>query len=116
MKGFFGKGGMVVAAGQYLGWYNNWLPGPRNGQPFIPRSGPYNNMDLDGSTRITREKTGRDFFPYPWITGTVSGFMPMQDNLSLSWAWGKNAFGPGVNTPVSRPFDAQFPSLPKVSG
>lgn len=95
----------------------NWLPWLRRGNPFIPRSGPWQPGDYDGGERITRERVAfNGVFPYPWMTGTVSGFMPMLDNYSMAWAYARPAFGPGVQTPIPVPFDQQFPQLTKVSG
>jgi hypothetical protein len=65
---------------------------------------PFESMfDLDGAERITRfgdnPSAGRAF-PYPYEIGAVSGFMPMLDQFSMQWAWGKTPSGPGVLTPI----------------
>lgn len=87
------------------------------GQQWLPRSGPWQPGDYDGGERITRPRVADNgIYPYPYIIGCVSGFMPMQDTLSEAWAWGKPGFGPGYQTPVSQPIQQQFPTLPKVTG
>lgn len=87
------------------------------GQPWVPREGPYQPGDYDGGERITRPRaTPNGRFPYPYIIGSVSGFMPMQDTLSESFAWAKNAFGPGISTPTPQPIQVTFPGLPKKTG
>jgi hypothetical protein len=42
--------------------------------------------------------------------------MPMLDQYSLAWAWGKNPSGPGVLTPIPLAWQASYPSLRKVTG
>lgn len=104
--------------------YENWIPftawitarfiGPR--KPTASFQSPF---DLDSGERITRQgpfPSNERPFPYPYMIGAVSNFMPMQDQYSLDWAWGKNPFGPGVNTPVSIPWAITYPTLAKVSG
>lgn len=93
----------------------NWLPWTAtviNRPTFVPRQGPYNAMDLDGSLRYTRP-AARGIIPWPYIVGCVAGFMPMQDAYSLSFMVGKNPFGPGVMTPTPNPGQAEFYNLPK---
>jgi hypothetical protein len=67
-------------------------------------------------TRMGPFPSGSRPFPYPYMVGAISGFMPMLDQYSMAWAWGKTPSGPGVLTPVPIPWDAQYPSLPKVTG
>lgn len=104
--------------------WENWLPftwtivsrfiKPR--PPTEPWQSPF---DVDGSERITREgsfPSSSRPFPYPYMIGAVSGNMPMLDQWSMAWAWGKTPSGPGVLTPTPVPWDASYPNLPKVTG
>jgi hypothetical protein len=105
--------------------YENWIPfttwltsrfiGPQ--QPANPWESP---VSFHGAgeviTRMGPYPSGERPFPYPYMIGAVSGFMPMLDQWSMAWAWGKTPSGPGVLTPVPIPWDAQYPQLPKVSG
>jgi hypothetical protein len=105
--------------------FENWLPftawltsrfiGPR--APAQPWQSP---VDLwpagEVITRAGPFPSGSRPFPYPYMIGSVSGFMPMLDQYSMAWAYGKTPSGPGVLTPVPIPWDAQYPNLPKVSG
>lgn len=87
------------------------------GQIWVPRSGPWQPGDLDGGERITRPRASPNgVFPYPYVIGCVSGFMGMQDELSEQYAWAKNPYGPGVQTPTPQPIQITFPGLPKVTG
>lgn len=104
--------------------YENWIPftawimsrfiGPR--APTAVWQSPF---DVDGSERITRFGSfpSQDRpFPYPYMVGAVSNFMPMLDQMSMQWAWGKTPSGPGVATPVPVPWQTTYPNLPKVTG
>jgi hypothetical protein len=97
--------------------YENWQPWNRQGQPWVPRVGPYNSMDLDGAERTVKTWSGnRGVFPYPYIVGNVSGFLPMLDVFSRAFAFGKPPSGPGSGgTPIPAPFDQQFWTMPKVT-
>jgi hypothetical protein len=104
--------------------YENWLPftafiasrflGPR--APTTDWDSPFDVSRGESAQRFGDNPSAGRAFPYPWMTGTVSGFMPMLDQYSAQWAWGKTPSGPGVLTPVPVPWDAQYPQLPKVSG
>jgi hypothetical protein len=105
--------------------FENWVPftawlmsrfiGPR--APAQPWESP---VDLwpagEVITRYGTFPSGSRPFPYPYMIGAVSGFMPMLDQYSMAMAWAKNPSGPGVLTPVPIPWDAQYPQLPKVTG
>lgn len=81
---------------------------------------PFESLfDLDAGERETRQgpfPLPDRPFPYPYAIGSVGGFMPMLDAFSLAWAWGKTPSGPSIGTPVPIPWDAQYPTMPKVSG
>ncbi len=102
----------------------NWLPftanffgrfiGPR--APTAPWQSPF---DLDVGERITRYGSYPSAdrpFPYPAMIGALDGNAPLLDQYSLAWSWGKAPSGPGIGTPVSVPFQASYPDLPKVTG
>lgn len=104
--------------------FENWMPftawlmsrfiGPRPSP--LPWESP---DDLDAGERITRFGSFPSAirpFPYPYMVGAVSGFMPVLDQYSMQWAWGKTPSGPGVSTPIPIPWDTTYPTLPKVSG
>lgn len=82
---------------------------------FIPRAGPWDALDLDGSERITRPQTGWPLMPWPYITGAVVGFMPMQDAFLLRNQIAAIPFGPGVLTPVSTPASETDSRFTKVT-
>lgn len=84
--------------------------------PSAPWQSPY---DVDPSVRNLRFG---DFpsamrpFPWPYMIANIQNHMPMLDQLSMQWAWGKTPSGPGVLTPITVPTKAVYPQLPKVSG
>lgn len=102
----------------------NWVPftsrmlsrfiAPR--PPAQPWESPYDVSAGEAVTRFGDFPSSDRPFPYPWMTGTVGGFMPMLDQYSRAFAWAKTPSGPGVLTPVPIPWDAQYPNNPKVSG
>lgn len=105
--------------------YENWIPftawiTSRFIRPQAPQNAWESPVSFYGAGEsITRYGTfPSDIrpFPYPYMIGAVSGFMPMLDQYSMQWAWAKNPSGPGVLTPVPIPWDAQYPMLPKVTG
>ena len=67
-------------------------------------------------TRYGSFPSGARAFPYPYEIGAVSGFMPMLDQYSMAWAWGKTPSGPGVLTPIPIPWQTTYPNLRKVTG
>lgn len=84
------------------------------------RTAPWQSPDdLDAGERITR---GGSFpvaerpFPWPYQIGAVSAFLPMQDQYSMAWAYGRNPSGPGVLTPTPIPWDTTYPNATKVTG
>lgn len=81
-----------------------------------PRSGCKDGyaLDLDGSERQPRFRTGVSPRPYPPIIGCVSGFMPQQDVTFLAGHIGKTPFGPGATTvPRNLAWQTMFPGLVK---
>lgn len=67
-------------------------------------------------TRYGSMPSGSRPFPYPYMIGAVSNFMPMMDQYSMAWAWGKTPSGPGVLTPIPIPWQVTYPTLSKVTG
>jgi len=104
--------------------YENWLPftawiTSRFIRPRVPTAPWQSPFDLDNSERITRFgsfPSSERPFPYPYMIGAVSGFMPMLDQYSMQWAWGKTPSGPGVATPIPVPWMITYPDLMKVTG
>lgn len=79
-------------------------------------------IDLNGSDRFTRPKTGYDFWPAHdnadnfQQLGCVSGFMPEQDNMVWSWGYAKNDFGPmqgSISVPLNLQWQIIIPGLSK---
>lgn len=105
--------------------YENWVPFTswlmsRFIGPQTPRNAWESPVSFYGAgesiTRFGSFPSAQRPFPYPYMVGAVSGFMPMLDQYSMQWAWARNPSGPGVLTPVPIPWDAQYPQLPKVTG
>lgn len=102
----------------------NWMPftawvWSRLIPPRPPTKSFESTFDLDGGERIQRQGTypsGERPFPYPYEIGMVSGLMPMLDQYSMQWAWGKTPSGPGVLTPIPIPWQTSYPNLRKVTG
>ena len=65
----------------------SWLP--RIGQDKYP-------LDLDGSQRFTRPKTGIDSFPYPQPTRYLNSFCPLFNDVSVITALAKVPTGPWI--------------------
>lgn len=98
----------------FTAWIMSRFIGPR--PPTAAWQSPF---DIGGGERITRQgpfPVNERPFPYPYEIGAVSGLMPMLDQYSLAWAWGKNPSGPGVLTPIPLAWQASYPSLRKVTG
>lgn len=104
--------------------YETWLPftewiTSRFIQPRQSAQSFLSPFDLDGSERITRFGSfpvSERAFPWPYQIGSVAGSMPMLDQESMQWAWGKTPSGPGVATPVSVPGAVMYPDWAKVTG
>lgn len=104
--------------------YENWMPFTAwiVSRFIAPRASTaiwQSPFDLDAGERITRFgsfPSSERPFPYPYMIGAVSGMMPMLDQYSMDWAWGKTPSGPGVTTPISIPWAITYPGLSKVSG
>jgi hypothetical protein len=85
-------------------------------KPVKPFESPF---DVDAGERITRFgdfPSSERPYPHPYMIGAVSGLLPLQDQYSRAWAFGRTPSGPGVGTPIPVPFDAQYPTLPKRAG
>lgn len=119
--------GMMAKVGEMLRGFaqGSWLPwtAADQGSRYLgpePRLAPYESpYDLDAGEHITRFGAFPAIdrpFPYPWTTGAVSGFLPLQDVYSRQWSWGKQAFGPSVGTPMQVPWQITYPGLQKVTG
>lgn len=121
---FTDKGMLKVREGVFGLVMENWLPfttwltnrfiGPPPARPAWQ-----SQVWMGDGEDITRfgDNPSRDrAFPYPYEIGAVSGFMPMLDQYSMAWAWGKTPSGPGVLTPVSIPDQASYPNWQKVTG
>jgi len=89
---------------------------------FIPRSNCRDNYpyDLDGSERITRQKTGQDVYFVPWNgnnfqqLGCVSGLLPQLDSFVWGQAFGKIPSGPIVSAlPVNLQWQINIPGMSK---
>lgn len=87
-----------------------------------PRSGRVDGypFDLDASERITRPKTGIDYFPVPNNAvnfaqcGQVSGFMPQMNGMVWAQLWGHDPYGPIVSAlPVNLQWQISVPGLNK---
>lgn len=84
-------------------------------QAFKPNDcGPgHYPLDLNGSDRFTRPKTGYDFYPAHdnadnfQQLGQVSGLMMQQDAIVWAQAWGKDPFGPIMGS-ITVPFNLQW--------
>lgn len=75
-----------------------------NGYPF----------DLDASERWTRPHTGIDFYPYPYLIGCLSGFMPQYNRTNPSIGYAKSPFGPNITQlPVNLQWQITVPGLSK---
>lgn len=104
--------------------FENWLPFTASifsGRYIPPRKPTYAWESPFGFTGEQNQRWG-DFpssirpFPQPPLYGAVSGFMPMQDQYSLDWAYGKTPSGPGVATPIPLAWQISYPTLQKVTG
>lgn len=118
---------MMARVGEMLRGFaqGSWVPWTSRdqGSRFLPPEprllafeSPY---DLDAGERITRFGSFPAIdrpFPFPWMTGAVSGFLPLQDVYSRQWSWGKQAFGPSEGTPMQVPWQITYPGLQKVTG
>ena len=79
-------------------------------------------LDLDAALRYVRPKTGIDFFPSPIVAiqnnipaRFISGFLPQMNVEVWMQAFGKKAFGPGVNsTPLNLQAQITVPGLTKM--
>lgn len=81
-----------------------------------PRRDKSYPLDLDGSERQTRFKTGSDLFPYPPIIGCVSGFLPQMDWRVWAQGIGKNGYGPSFQAfPVNLQWQINIPGMSKMS-
>ncbi len=88
--------------------------GPR--QPTANFQSPYDVSTGEDITRFGPWPSSARPFPWPYEIGCVSGFMPMLDQYSLSFAWGPTPSGPSIGTPPIIPFQQAYPDLPKVTG
>jgi hypothetical protein len=102
---------------------SNWLPftwgsmarfvPPR--APTVPFGSPY-DLTVAGITRFGSFPSSERPFPYPWMTGAVSGFCPLMDDYSRDFSWSKQAFGPSVGTPMQIPWQITYPTMQKQTG
>jgi hypothetical protein len=86
---------------------------PKNA--WKPRGNRDYPLDLDASERFTRPKSGIDYYPYPPISGNISGFMPMIDAFVWGQMWGKKAYGPGTIPIVNLGYQVAVPGLTKYT-
>lgn len=91
-------------------------PKPRNGH------GDGYPFDLDASERLTRFKTGIDFWPTHSNTdnfakiGLYEGLMPQQDVLVWAQGYGKDPSGPIMSElPINLTWQMTIPGLNKQS-
>ncbi len=79
-------------------------------------------LDLDAGLRYVRPRSGIDFFPSPIIGMAnnipfqfVSAMLPQMNVEIWMQAFGKKAFGPGVNsTPLNLQWQITVPGLTKM--
>lgn len=72
-------------------------------------------LDLDGSERQPRFKTGLDIFAYPPIIGCISGLLPQMDWRVWGQAFGKNGYGPTFQPfPLNLQYQVNIPGLSKM--
>lgn len=103
-------------------WSFNFARGFVTSPPRFSRNGY--PLDLDGSERFTRPKTGIDIFPAPETypngngIGCVQAFMPMADAFVYAQMIARPPVGPSgdLNIPdLSRYMGVfNFPTLPQV--
>lgn len=88
-----------------------------------PRSGKVDGypFDLDASERITRPKTGIDFWPTHSnadnfaLIGNMSPLEPQMDNFVWGQMWGRDPFGPIMSPmPVNLQWQITVPGLNKL--
>jgi hypothetical protein len=73
-------------------------------------------LDLDGSERQQRFKTGFDPKPYPPIIGCISGFLPQMDWRVWGQAFGRNGFGPTFQAfPINLQWQMNIPGMTKTA-
>lgn len=81
-----------------------------------PRGDKSYPLDLDGSERQPRFKTGNDLWPYPSVIGCVSGLLPQMDWRIWGQAFGKNGFGPTFQPfPVNLQWQINIPGMSKMA-
>lgn len=84
-----------------------WRPRSRNSDSYP--------LDLDGSLRYTRMKSGNDYFPVPPQIGMVSGILQQMDMFVYRSAMGKIPYGPGTTqVPVNLQWQMTIPGLTKM--
>lgn len=93
----------------------------KGGMFWKPRSGENcgngYQFDLDGSLRYGRPKTGYDYFPYPPISGTISGILPIFNPAVWAGLYAPQPFGPGVGpSPVNLQWQVTINGLSKFDG
>ena len=84
---------------------------------WMPRRGRDNYpLDLDGSERQTRPKTGIDKFPNVPIIGSISGILRQFDRQVWAQMYAKTPFGPGVgDLTVNLQYQVTPPGLNKYT-
>lgn len=115
---------VVARPGVFGAVMNRWMPftewvtqrfiGPR--KATAAWQSPYDVGEGETIQRQGPFPSAERPFPYPYEIGAVSGFMPMLDQYSMAWAWGKTPSGPGVLTPIPIAWQASYPNLQKVTG